>query len=167
MPSVIRLPVSRCPSVAEKSRRLGVSAQTEILELTNARTPNAFSDIAGEIEHGVPVALRWRKEPRIGGIRRKETFDKFRAHFVIWLSNGWAERGGDARAVGTKPFHRRHSRLDHAAKRAAPAGMRCAHDAGLAVGEQQWSAIGSGHTDRQARHARHNGVGTWAILARP
>ena len=47
------------------------------------------------------------------------------------------------------------------------AGMRCADDTRLGVGEQQWSAVGGRDSDGELRLARHHRIGAGPRLLRP
>ncbi len=92
---------------------------------------------------------------------------KFRSDLVGGLADAGADPGANPLGAGAERHHRRNRRLHDAGKRAAPAAMRGADDAGFWIGEQHWRAIRGEYAERDARHFRHGAVGARVVLAPP
>ena len=100
------------------------------------------------------------EESGIGRRQLHETCAEFRTDFVIRLADAGADGGGDAlRAARQAVSIAATCGFDHAAKRALPAGMRCADDARFGIGEQHRRAICGKNAERDAGDIRRHGVG--------
>ena len=143
---ILLAPMGRAAET-EKSRRIGVGAQREILDLRDGGPHQPRPDIAGEIEQGMAGARRRAEEAIAAGILRGKARDQIGADFVIVLPDHRSERGVDLAAFGAKPFHGLDRRLGDAGERAAPAGMRGADHAGDRIGEKDRAAIGGRHAN--------------------
>jgi hypothetical protein len=68
--------------------------------------------------------------------------------------------------VRAERFHLLDRRFEYSAKRAAPAGVRGADDACLAVCQQDRSAIGGDDAENQARGGGRHRIGLRALIGR-
>lgn len=81
-------------------------------------------------------------------IGRRKSLAKGRINLVTRLRDSRADRGSDARSLGTKSLHHRDRVFKNTALRAAPSGVRGADNAGLAVGEKDGRAVGGDDAKR-------------------
>src|SRR5580704_17570473 len=152
---------------AEKPLRIGVGAKPDILDVANARPGQPRADIAGKVEHGMAVAGRRREEAVAGGVFCVKAGHEIGADLVMGLPDHRPDRSADLATLGAKPLHGFDRGLDDARKRAAPAGMGGADDAGAWVGEQDRPAIRGAYADRQRPHAGDDGGGARPGLGQP
>src|SRR5262249_54493561 len=167
MPTIVGLAVQRGAPIAEEARRLGKGAQTEVFELRNVGLPDLLRDIAREIEHRVPSALRWCKEVCVRRVGNQETLDELWTDFIILLANGWSECDADTVTFGAQSLHRGYRCFNHTCQRAAPACVCSSDHSSGVVGEKQWSTVSSRYADRQSRNTRNNGIGSRPVLWSP
>ena len=134
----------------EKSRRLRVGAEPQILDLLDAGPLKPRGDVAAEIEQGMTVAAGRAEEAFRARILGGKARDEIGTDFVIVLPDHRTERGADLAARGAELLHRSDGRFGDASQRAAPAGMRRADHPRRRIGEQDRAAIGRAHANGEA-----------------
>ena len=166
-PAVVGLAAMGRPPVAEKARLVRVGVEPQVLEPADAGAGGALGDIGLEVEHRMPRPAAGNEEALRRLSRRIESGDELGADLVGALGDAGTERGGDGVSFGAEPLHRGDRRLDHAAERALPAGMRGPDDPRLRVGEQDHAAIGPGDAERQPGRRGHDPVAARTRVGRP
>src|SRR5580700_11307636 len=144
---------------AVKPLRIGIGAKPDILDMADARPGQPRADIAGKVEHGMAVACGRREEAMAGGVFGVKAGNKIGADLVIGLPDHRPDHSADLAALGAEPLHGIDRGLDDARKRAAPAGMGGADDAGVWFGEENRPAIRGADPDGECPDARDDGVG--------
>src|SRR5580700_5241568 len=167
MAAVIGLGAVGGAAEAEKPLRIGIGAKPDILDVADARPGQPRADIAGKVEHGMTVAGGRREEAVAGGVLGVKAGNEIGADLVIGLPDHRSDRSADLAALGAQPLHGIDRGLDDPRKRAAPAGMGGADDAGPRLGEEDRSAIRGADADGERPHARDDGVGAGAGLRQP
>ena len=124
--------------------------------------------IAGQVELPARLAAARREEATVGGFAapRRHRAGRRRPRTILpdtrsdrrRRSRPGRRRGATMAAIG---------RLDHAANRAAPAGMGGAGHTGLRVGQQDRRAVGGDDAERDVGPVGHHGVGARAVAGRP
>ena len=120
---------------------------------------DAVHEIARQVEHEVAAAGSGAEEHCIGLVLGQERRGKLRTDLVGAGSDAGADRDRDALAPSAEPFHGGDGRVDDAAQRALPAGMRRADHAGVGIGQQHGRAIGGEHAQHDARPVGHQAIG--------
>src|SRR5262245_50187742 len=101
---VVRLaPVGR-PAVAEKPRRIGISAVADVLHAGDAGGGQAGGDIAGEVEQRMARPGGGLEKARVAGVVGLEAGNEFRSDLVVGLPDHWSERGRDSGAIRSAAF---------------------------------------------------------------
>ena len=111
---------------------------------------------------GMAVAGRRGKEPIAAGVLGGKSRDEIGTDLVILLPDHGAQRRAYLIARSAELLHRFDRRLGDAGERAAPAGMRRAHDPSPRIGEKDRTAIGRADADREAAFAGDDRVGARA-----
>src|SRR5665213_3323191 len=151
------------PPSSSRRRRPGISCS-----ISEAWLPGELpGNQASEIEQEMPGLRRRLEEGGVGRVARQEMAREFGPDLVGFLRDAGADGGDDARRGGAQILHRGDGRFQDSGERAAPAGMGRADDARLGIGEQHRRAIRCQYAERDARHARHHGVGAAHRLAWP
>ena len=156
----------RGAAVGIEPRRVGVGAEREVVDGGEAEPFQPRHDVARQVEHEM-AGLARREEARVVRVGRHELLHQLGADLVARLVDHRPGRRDDARARSAEPLHLDDGCLQHAAERAAPAGVRRADHLRLRVGEQHRSAIRGRDADRQCLLARHDGVGMRPRLVAP
>src|SRR5580692_10492074 len=152
---------------AEKPLRIGIGTKPDILHVADARPGQPRADIAGKVEHGMAVAGSWGEEAAAGGVFCVKAGHEIGADLVIGLPDHRSDHGAEVATLGAEPLHGIDRGLDDARKRAAPAGMGGADDAGVWFGEENRPAIRGADPDGECPDARDDGVGAGPGLGQP
>jgi len=112
-------------------------------------------------------ARRRREEHGVGRILGEKGFGEVGADLVGGVTDARAHGGDHVGTVRPQALHGTDGRVEHAAQRAAPAGMGGADHTGLGIGEQDRRAVGGENAERHPRPRRHHAIHPGAILRRP
>src|SRR6516165_846437 len=106
VPAIVRLGAVGGATEAEKSCRVCVSAQPQVLDLADAGPLKPGADIAAEIEMGMTVARGRAEERRRGFVLGVEARNEVGTDLVIVLPDHRTQRGADALTRSAEPLHR-------------------------------------------------------------
>src|SRR5262249_28538204 len=96
--AVVRLGAMGGAAIGEKSGRIGVGAQTQILDLVDPSKLEPHGDIAGEIEHGVAIAGCRCEKPMARGVLCTKPDNKIGSDLIARLPDHRADRRADLAA---------------------------------------------------------------------
>src|SRR3954466_3641774 len=106
MAAVIGVPPAGGAAGGVELRRIGISAEPEILDLRDLGPTQPRHDVAGEIEHRMARTLSRLEEADGVRLPRDETIDQVLAALVIGLTDHRAGRRYDPRPFGAELLHR-------------------------------------------------------------
>src|SRR5690606_18063354 len=125
-------------AIREEARFVGVSVETNGLDLPHSARPQSLGDIAFKIELPAPFPRGLKKR----FVRRRKVSAESGIDLVAALRDARADGGNDARACRPQALHGLDSVLDHPSVCTAPARMSGTDHTCGQVGEQDRCAIG-------------------------